>query len=157
MKRDNLLKHASVAFVFALGLYLMAFYGIERARQIKGPWHVTFKSDERGQPSITVSQPQMKVADLQLLFQGEKIQQTNLSETIIFDSPKTNIPFGKIIFFDTTFLPGTITFDLFGHEIELLPRVLGVNRKEVPWKSDTTIQLSEPEKVPPGTAPRKRK
>jgi len=36
---------------------------------------------------------------------------------------------------DTTFLPGTVAFQLFGHEIELLPRVLIIDHEEHPWHS----------------------
>ncbi len=52
------------------------------------------------------------------------------------------VPFGKCIFLDTTSLPGTVVLDLFGHEIELLPRALIIDRQERPWRSDTTIELT---------------
>jgi hypothetical protein len=39
-------------------------------------------------------------------------------------------------------LPGTVTLRLFGHEIELLPRVLIIDRKEHPWKAGDTIRLA---------------
>jgi hypothetical protein len=42
---------------------------------------------------------------------------------------------------DTTFLPGTLVFELFGHEIQLLPRVLTIDKKEQPWRSNETIAL----------------
>ena len=45
-------------------------------------------------------------------------------------------------------MPGTVTMDLFGHEVELLPRTLIVNKKEVPWKSNTAIELSPTNKLP---------
>ena len=50
-----------------------------------------------------------------------------------------------------TALPGVITLDLFGHEIELLPRVLIVNKKEVPWQSGLSLVLSPTNKpaIPP--------
>lgn len=156
VRRDPLLKHALIAFACALGLYLVAFHGIEFARQAKGPWQVTFRSDANGAPSLIVSQPQKQISDVTLVFRGERLAKTNLLETVVFDGPKTNVPFGRVIFFDTTFLPGTITLDLFGHEIELLPRVLGVNRREVPWKSGAVIELSQEEKPPPRADRRKR-
>lgn len=157
MKSDSIFKHVGLAFLFALFLYFATFFGIERARHNKGPWLVTFKSDDQGRPALIVSQPKMQIADVTFVFRGERIQQNNLTETVAFDSPKTNVPFGRVIFFDTTFLPGTITLDLFGHEIELLPRVLGVNRNEVPWKSGMKIELSEKEKVPPRTDSKRRR
>jgi len=42
---------------------------------------------------------------------------------------------------DTTFLPGTITFELFGHEIELLPHALIIHREEHRWQPNATIAL----------------
>jgi hypothetical protein len=31
------------------------------------------------------------------------------------------------------FLPGVVTMNLLGHEIELMPRTLVIDKKEVPW------------------------
>jgi hypothetical protein len=42
---------------------------------------------------------------------------------------------------DTTFLPGTLTLQVFGHEIELLPRVLVVDLKEHSWHSFELLSL----------------
>jgi hypothetical protein len=44
-----------------------------------------------------------------------------------------------------------VTFDLFGHEIELLPRALIVNKRSIPWQSGATIDLWPTNKpaVPP--------
>ena len=33
------------------------------------------------------------------------------------------------------FLPGVATMNLLGHEIELMPRTLVVDKKEVPWNT----------------------
>ena len=41
-------------------------------------------------------------------------------------------------------LPGTATFELFGHEIQLLPRVLIIDRREYPWRPNATITLPQP-------------
>jgi hypothetical protein len=43
---------------------------------------------------------------------------------------------------DTTFLPGTVSFtNIFGHDIELLPRVLIIDRQEHSWKTGERIVL----------------
>ena len=63
------------------------------------------------------------------------------------------VPFGNCVFMDTTFLPGTITFQLFGHEIELLPRVLVIDRQEHPWRPDTAIALPRQPAAPPQGKP----
>ena len=63
------------------------------------------------------------------------------------------VPFGKCVFMDTTFLPGTVTFELFGHEIELLPRVLIIDRQEHRWQSDAVIVLSRLQPAPAAPKP----
>lgn len=150
-------KSISLLFIAVLVFYFAAFYGCEYARHRKGPWEVQFLSDNGGRPSIVVCQPRRGISSVEILFQGEQIAMTNFSERVAFDRPLKPVPFGKVIYEDLTFLPGVVTFDLFGHEIELLPRVLIVNKKEVAWKSDTTIELSATNKpaIPPHP-PRKR-
>ena len=61
---------------------------------------------------------------------------------------------------DLTYLPGVITLELFGHEIELLPRTLYVNRHAIPWTAGTNLTLHAsdrpdawPEPIPSGTSP----
>lgn len=139
-------------FVVVFLLYLGAFYGCEYMRARKGPWEVQFVSDSSGRPSIIVDQPALGVSSLEILFHGEHINRTNLSERVLFNAPLKPTPFGKVIYEDLTFRPGVVTFDLFGHEIELLPRVLIVNKKEVPWKSDSIVELTGADK--PGEPPR---
>jgi hypothetical protein len=147
MKSEGIGKPLIIASLSAAVLYFATFYVIEHFRNVKGPWQVAFRSDAQGQPAIDVSHEKLNISHVSFVFVGERIDQTNTSSTVFFDSPKTNIPFGKVLFLDTTFLPGTVTFSLFGHEIELLPRTLVVNLKELPWKSEMTIQLSEDEKL----------
>jgi hypothetical protein len=43
---------------------------------------------------------------------------------------------------DSTFLPGTLTFQFFGHEIELLPRVLIIDHREYPWTGEPVVSLA---------------
>ena len=33
------------------------------------------------------------------------------------------------------FLPGVVTMNLLGHEIELMPRTLVIDKKEIPWST----------------------
>jgi hypothetical protein len=62
-------------------------------------------------------------------------------ETVVFTGPGDTAPFGEIIFFDTTYLPGTVTLDFFGHEVEIMGRTLILNFKEHPWQSGEVITL----------------
>src|SRR5262249_28513175 len=106
---------------------------------------------------ITVAQPALNITNVQFGFSGEKVAATNFHKTVVFDNPKTNVPFGQIIFIDTTFLPGTITFEFFGHEVQLLPRILIVNKREMAWQSNQAIELAPEGKLPGEVRKRLRK
>lgn len=146
------LKTVAVLFLAVLVLYLAAFYGLEWWQHRKGPWEVTFAADEAGTPAITVRQPRLQVAAAQVVFRGEQVAHSNLPQTVRFEQPLQPVPFGRVIYEDLLALPGVVTFDLFGHEIELLPRTLLVNRKQVPWQPPKVIELRPSDK--PATPPK---
>ena len=142
MKSAGPLKHFLFAFIIALALYLVAYKWIEHRRTRSGPWEVRF-AGESEMPAIVINQPKLQIQNVRILFPGENIA-TNFSETMTFAQARQwpyAVPLGKVIFLDTTFLPGNVTFELFGHEIQLLPRVLTIDRKEIPWQSNTNIAL----------------
>jgi hypothetical protein len=81
---------------------------------------------------------------VQLCFPEQQAPSSNALGTMIFSQPQPvpfPVPFGKCIFMDTTFLPGSITFQLYGHLVELLPRVLVIDHQERPWISDSVNAL----------------
>lgn len=149
LKPDGLLRHFILAFVLAAFCYAIFYFGIEHRRNQKGPWQVMFTNSATGMPAIIVDQATIGVTNVQIAFPGEILPP-------ITNSPATSmvqqfarpypvpfaVPFGKCLFMDTTFLPGTITFELFGHEVELLPRVLIIDYQEHPWQSGTTITVT---------------
>ncbi len=152
MKSDGMLKQVILVFVGALVLYVAA-YSIDRHLRLRnGPWEVTFTTETNGAPAIIVREPKLKIGDLKIVFAGEQTLATVLPQRLVFDAPAKRLPFGECIFDDLMYLPGTETFNLFGHEIELLPRVLIINHQEHPWRSGTTIQLSPAEKPSPKPA-----
>jgi hypothetical protein len=67
--------------------------------------------------------------------------------TVRFDEPQQQVPFGQWKFDDLMYLPGTVTLRFFGHEVELLPRILYLNRTEHPWQSGETIVLHPEDKL----------
>jgi hypothetical protein len=142
-------KGALVLFAAVLLAYLAVFNGIEYARLRKGPWKVDFTTDSNGKPSLNIYQDYLKVST-RLEFPDEK--ETNMAERVVFDRPKKPVPFGKVIYEDLTFLPGVVTFDLFGHEVELLPRVLIINKKETAWNTVVTLLATNKPAVPPKPA-----
>jgi len=139
MKSGFTAKSIVLLFFAVLGLYLAVFFGIEKARQHKGPWQVDFQKNADGSPTLIVSQPKLGLSDVRIVVHGEIA--SNTTGRVSFDQVQRPVPFGKVIYEDLTFLPGVVTFDLFGHEIELLPRSLIANKKQVAWKSGITVDL----------------
>ncbi len=139
MNSDGILKHLARAFVMAFALYAAFFSCDQHLRLRKGPWQITFTGETNGHPVIIVNQPKLNIANVKIVFTGQTLAPA--PRTVLFDTPIRPAPFGKILFFDTTYLPGTVTFDLFGHEIELLPRTLVIDKKESPWQSNSTLSL----------------
>ena len=159
MKSNGPLKHVILALVLAVICYGIFYYGIEHRRNEKGPWQVTFTNGAAGAPLIVVDQPSIGITNVLITFVGESAaapaaNATNLppaSRIRRFAQPHPvpfEVPFGKCLFMDTTFLPGTITFELFGHEIELLPRALIIDFKEHPWQSGANITVDAASKPP---------
>jgi hypothetical protein len=144
MKPNGMARHFLLAFLLALVGYALFYQLIEHRRTRKGPWQVMFTNSATGPPAIIINQSTLGITNVQISFPGERA--TNApSATLLFGQPKPvpyGVPFGECVFMDTTFQPGTVTFRLFGHEIELLPRVLIVDHEEWPWKPNGVIALS---------------
>ena len=138
-------------FAAVLLAYLAVFSGIEYARHRKGPWKVDFMTDAEGCPYIGVFQKHLRIS-ARLAFPDERTGRTNFGQRVAFDHPKKSVPFGKVIYEDLTFLPGVVTFDFFGHEVELLPRVLIVNKKETAWNAVVELYSTNKPAVPPKPA-----
>jgi len=177
MKREGQAKHFILAILFALVGYIVLYQTIEYQRIRKGPWQVTFNQSTAGAPAIIIAQPWLAITNVRISFPGELSSAASAAGTVAVDhtalkSPASNyqspvtafvfaeprpvpyeVPFGKCIFMDTTFLPGTITFELFGHEIELLPRALIIDRAEHRWQANTTITLPRAAGTLPQTKP----
>ena len=126
-------------FLAVLALYLGCFYGLEHLRHRHGGWVVDFQATAQGFPALVVSQPHASLTNLTLVLRGE--QMTNGPGHVAFDRVKQPVPFGRVLYEDLTFLPGVVTLDLYVHEVELLPRVLIANKREIPWQSWATIDL----------------
>ena len=147
MNRERIGKPVAIILALSLVFYLITFHAIEYLRHVKGPWQLTFATDAEGAPTLSVSQPALKIADVRFSFDGVKLNQTNLHQLVLFDvTTSTNVPFGNVIYFDTTFLPGVVTLELFSNKLEFLPRTIVVNTNQVPWRSGETIRVP---KLPP--------
>jgi hypothetical protein len=140
MRSDGAIRHFAFAFAIAVVLYIASFGWIQHRRVFKGPWEITFATDAAGRPSLAISQPVLKISQI-IAFPNNHIPLANLDRVQRFDEAVTNLPFGEMIFQDPTFLPGTVTMRLFGHEIGLLPRVLIIDKKEVPWRAGQAVAV----------------
>jgi len=142
--RDNPAKHFIVPLLAAVVIYIIAYGGIEHLRNRKGPWQVTFtRAEGAGFPALLINQPTLQIINVHLVFTNQP-QFTNPPSHLSFQRPKLvpyDLPFGRCIFMDTTFLPGTVTMQIFGHELELLPRVLIIDHEEHAWRSGDTIAV----------------
>ena len=159
MKSGMTAKSIALCFVIVLGLYLAVFYVIEYGNHRKGAWEAQFTSDAMGNPSVVIFQPKLNISSVEIIFPGEKIASTNLAKKMQFDRPLMSLPsplpIGEVVYEDLRTLPGVVTFNFFGHEIELLPRVLVVNKKEIPWRPEMVLELSRTNKPSRPPAPPK--
>jgi hypothetical protein len=132
--------------IAAVLIYAIAYGWIEHRRYRKGPWEIRFTSSAAaGSPLLVVNQPKLGITNVQILFEGEPAP-TNSSTVVIFREPKPvpfATPFGQCVFMDMTFLPGTVTLRLYGHEIEFLPRTMILDHEEHAWRSSETIRLPQ--------------
>ena len=145
MQSSGLVKPLMAGLSFALVLYIGGFALDQHLRTRRGPWRVTFTHETNGSPAIVVDQPELGITNVKIVFPGESA--TNISATVAFDVPQKPALFGSVKFEDLTYLPGTVTFDFFGHEVEIIPRTLYLNRRPRPWASNTTLFL-RPEDIP---------
>ena len=139
-------------FAFTLLLYFAGFYGMEHLRDRKGPWQVSFDAAATGGPTMTIRQPALGIDGFRLVFEGADTNGLTSGE-MAFDDPGRNkqpmdrtpessqelkqrafsVPFGECLYQDLMFLPGVVTMNLLGYEIELMPRTLVIDKKEFPW------------------------
>lgn len=130
-----------LTFVLTLVYYFIAFPWLSKRQTVQGPWQVVFTNNLAGVPALVLTHPKLGLTNVTLLFPEEKIPATNTTGLVLFDTPQKPVPFGTLLYDDLMFLPGIVTFDLFGHEIELQRRVLVLNRTEHPWQSGETVSL----------------
>lgn len=145
MQSDGIFKPLLITFCLALVGYGLMFGCDRHLRSRKGAWELTFASSTEGEPVLTVDQPYHGISKVRMVFKGESF--LGPTKRLRFDGPGVSLPFGQPIFFDTTYLPGSITLDLFGHQVEILPRTLILNFEERPWVEGELIELRPEESL----------
>ena len=141
MKLPGPFKHVVIAFLIAVVLYTVSYRAIEHRRTRDGAWQVTF-AGEAQVPTLIINEPGLHISNLRITFPKTPTAMTNTM--LVFAQPQPvpfAVPFGQCLFEDTTFQPGTVVFKMFGHEIQLLPRVLTIDKVEYPWQSDHTFSI----------------
>jgi hypothetical protein len=139
----------AITFVVALLFYVLAYGWLTRRQTTRGPWEVAFTTNAAGFAQLAITQPALGISNIHVTLSGERPDATNTLGTVRFENPKMPVPFGRMIFDDLMFLPGTVTLDVFGHEVELLPRTLVLNRKAVGWTNGAAHVLEAAMKLPP--------
>jgi len=151
MKKKGAVRQFLIAFLITAIAYAVLFIVVERMRGRKGPWQVSF-GEAAGAPAIIIDQPRLGITNVTLIFEGQSVGRSPLqrppwrfaeARPVPFD-----VPYGRVIFLDTTFLPGTVTMQLFGHEIEFIPRVLILDHEEHAWRSGETIRVAPAKTLP---------
>ena len=139
------------AFLLSLVLYA-GFYGLDRHLRLRnGPWRITFVTEADGRPAIVIAQPRQHIEHFKIIFAGESVSGLSGPVVVDFDSPLKTPPFGRLVFHDLMYQPGNVTFDFFGHEVQLLPRILTVDRRQIPWTPTATLEL--PRTISPVATP----
>ncbi len=146
-------------FLAVIALYGIVYVSATLWRERKGPWVLTFDETPSGTPRLTIRHEKLGIQDIQIFAGMEEPMPAGFKPvTVRFKSPADEPGFGKLLFTDLTFLPGVVTLDIFGHEVELLPRTLVINRKTIPWSGAKDIHLKPDERLPGGPiSPQKRK
>jgi hypothetical protein len=143
MKSDPIWKQIIVVFLCAVLGYALVFDWIENQRRKDGPWLVTFATTN-GMPALIVNHPKRELTNITIMFVNAPAP-TNLPQAVAFEHGRPapfDLPFGKCVFIDALYLPGTAACEMFGHEIQLMPRVLTIDGVERAWHSGENILLT---------------
>jgi len=144
-------KSVTLTFITAVVFYVLAYSLMSRWQTGQGPWRVEFATNSAGTPQIVIAQPALGISNVTVLFMGELLAATNHPGLVAFNKPRMPTPFGEVIFDDLLRQPGTVTLDLFGHEVELIPKQLALNRQPHGWTNNGVFALSAADKLPSGT------
>jgi len=137
-----------VGFISLFG-YIAVFSWMENNRRKDGPWEITFTQVDNS-PALLVSHKKLGLTNITIVFH-DAITTTNAPLTFRFEHGRVapfDLPYGKCVFLDTLYLPGTVAMEAFGHSIQVLPRTLTIDRVERPWISREKILLTN---RPPAT------
>jgi hypothetical protein len=145
--------------VAVLGSSIIGWRILEDVRSRGGKWQVLVKQ-ESTEFVVVIENPE-RDRSRTLIFNGAEIGPAE-PERYFFPDDAKRFPYGEIIFFDHTFLPGRVTFSILGGEVDVMERNLIVNGIEYDWSEPEPIRIrTRPEQdsdgnaeKPPGDEPR---
>ncbi len=136
-----------LTFVIAAAFYVVAYNWLSRRQTGQGPWQVNFNTNAAGVPQLTIAQSVLGLSNIVIQFPGEHLTASNRVGTVAFAKPRAPTPFGEVVYDDLMFQPGVVALDCFGHIVEMVPRVLGLNSATNSWTNNTTYVLSPTNKL----------
>ena len=142
-------KSVVLTFVGAVIFYALAWSWLNKRQTGKGPWEVDFSTNSAGVPQLVIAQPSLGLSNVTVRFEGETLAATNGTGLVAFQKPKTPAPFGRVIYDDLMFQPGSVAVDCFGHVVEMIPRALILNSVSNGWRNDSIYSLFPTNKLPP--------
>ena len=150
--RDRLWPFALGMAAVALVAYVFTYAGDQSLRSKDGGWQVAFTTNSAGTPMLRVNLPSKGFTNCTVLFEGESIPTGFQPLTTNFTDPThlpVPVPFGEWFYADLTYLPGAVTFNLFGkeangtagmrHEVEMIQAGLVVNRHRHDWRPNIVV------------------
>jgi hypothetical protein len=140
-------KSVILTFIIAAVFYAGAYAWLSRRQTGKGPWQVTFATNDAGTPHIVIGHPLLGISNVIVQFEGERLESTNRTGAVAFATPRRSVPFGDVAYDDLMFQPGIVALDCFGHIVEMAPVALGLNGKRVAW-TNQTHSLTSADKLP---------
>ncbi|MCC7376935.1 MAG: hypothetical protein IT581_19910 [Verrucomicrobiales bacterium] len=146
----------AIPAILALVGYILLYGCDRRLRVHRGPWQVTFDQASDGTPLVRIDQPELGISNVVVRFEGETLPppRPSLPVQVRFDNPDRPVPFGTLAFHDLMYQPGTVVLQCFGHEVQMLPKALYLNRATQSWRNDESHLLSATNK-PASLAPPK--
>jgi len=133
-------KSIVLTFVLCVGFYLLAWSWMSRRQTGQGPWQVFFCTNAAGVPQLVITQNARGISNVTVRFAGEMLG-TNRVGAVEFNKPRMPVPFGRVVYDDLMFQPGSVALDCFGHIVEMLPRNLGLNGQAASWRSGEEYTL----------------
>jgi hypothetical protein len=139
----------------AAGL-LFAYIAFSQFKFYSDAWSVTFEVSD-GQTSLDITSGKFKNKRLQILLPHAATPLPMGPRTVVFwkKEAAAQVPFGTVNFVSPRPAPGRVTLLVLGHEIDLRPQAVYLDRQEYKLDSNRIIRLlpAPPPESTPAAAP----